>query len=201
MNNKLLITVAVIVLVLIAGWYLLSPLFIDEVVDEGFPDSGAALTEDELKIMEEAKDMPDVVVDDGMPKAIEDSELDTVKDEQIKIKEPVALSTGKFVDVDSIHRGSGDATIYELSDGSHVLRFENFSVTNGPDLRVILSANESPKNKSEVQDDGFVMLEKLKGNKGNQNYNIPAEVDVSKYKSVVIYCYPFNVVFSTANLK
>ena len=52
---------------------------------------------------------------------------------------PVKLKAGQFQDIDSFHKGSGDATIYRGPDGSHLLRLENFEVTNGPDLHVILS--------------------------------------------------------------
>ena len=47
---------------------------------------------------------------------------------------------------------------------------------------------------------GYLDLGKLKGNRGNQNYPIPADVDISIFNSVVIYCKPFAVVFSVATL-
>jgi hypothetical protein len=98
---------------------------------------------------------------------------------------------------DSFHQGSGQATIYQLPEGGHVLRFEEFDVTNGPDLHVILVKNPSPVSSADVGDD-YIDLGSLKGNIGNQNYDIPAGVDLSQYQSVVIYCVPFHVVFATA---
>ncbi len=113
---------------------------------------------------------------------------------------PVALRQGMFRDADSFHQGEGSATIYELPDGSHVLRFEDFRVTNGPDLRVLLATHPDPQGRDEVTGPGYVELGKLKGNIGNQNYPFPEDVSPDDYGSVVIYCKPFHVVFSVAPL-
>ena len=108
---------------------------------------------------------------------------------------------GSFKDADAFHRGSGTATIYRTPDGSEVLRLENLDVTNGPALHVVLSTHPDPERSEQVKQEGFVDLGDLKGNRGNQNYPIPAGVDTSIHKSVVIYCYPFAVVFSVATLE
>ena len=73
--------------------------------------------------------------------------------------------------------------------------------TNGPDLRVVLSPHQSPDSRGDVKLPGYVDLGKLKGNKGDQNYNIPDDVDIDAQGSVVIYCEPFAVVFSVATLR
>ena len=112
----------------------------------------------------------------------------------------MALKTGEFKDADSFHRGEGQATIYRGADGSHLLRLESLDVTNGPDLHVILSPHADPDNPGQVKTEGYVDLGKLKGNRGNQNYPIPSDVDIGSYSSVVIYCKPFSVVFSVASL-
>ena len=113
---------------------------------------------------------------------------------------PLALKTGNFMDQDSFHKGSGQATIYELPDGTHLLRLENLKVTNGPDLHVILTPHQSPSRQTEVKTSGYADLGELKGNIGNQNYPIPVDVGVGVQQSVVIYCKPFHVVFSVASL-
>ena len=113
---------------------------------------------------------------------------------------PVAVKRGAFRDADGFHRGEGSATVYELPDGSHVLRFEDFRVTNGPDLRVLLTAHPDPQGRSDVQNGEYVELGKLKGNVGNQNYPFPDDLSPDGYASVVIYCKPFQVVFSVAPL-
>ena len=114
---------------------------------------------------------------------------------------PIGLKQGEFTDADRFHQGSGQATIYRLPDGSHVLRLENLDVTNGPDLRVILSPSPDPQSSAEVKGQGYIELDKLKGNRGNQNYPIPAGFDVNPIQSVVIYCKPFRVIFSVASLQ
>jgi hypothetical protein len=106
---------------------------------------------------------------------------------------PTALASGEFEGADDFHQGSGTATIYELEDRSQVLRLEDFEVTNGPDLHVFLIPEDGSM-------DGAVDLGSLKGNIGDQNYEIPGEVDVSGFGSVSIYCVPFSVNFASASL-
>ncbi len=116
------------------------------------------------------------------------------------IAEPIALLKGNFFGADAFHQGSGDATVYELGTNQRVLRLENFEVTNGPDLRVLLAVHRNPFTPDELHDTGFVMLDKLKGNIGNQNYTIPPSVEIASMGSVIIYCYPFSVIFAVAPL-
>ena len=113
---------------------------------------------------------------------------------------PSAVKGGMFRDADGFHKGEGSATIYELPDGSHVLRFEDFRVTNGPDLRVILASHPDPQGRGDVHSGEYVELAKLKGNVGSQNYPFPGGISPDDYSSVVIYCKPFQVVFSVAPL-
>ncbi|MCH9038432.1 MAG: DM13 domain-containing protein [Chloroflexi bacterium] len=114
---------------------------------------------------------------------------------------PVKLKEGSFRDADSAHKGSGQATIYRGPDGSLLLRLEGFNVTNGPELHVLLSPHPNPENRNDVKRPGYVDLGKLKGNRGNQNYQIPDDVDLAAQRSVVIYCKPFHVIFSVASLQ
>ena len=115
--------------------------------------------------------------------------------------QPVKRRSGQFRDQDRFHKGSGKATIYRLADGSRLLRLEDFNVTNGPDLRVILTRAQDPEQAGEVTGPGHLELSKLKGNMGNQNYQIPDDADVSSFNSVVIFCKPFKVIFSVATLE
>ena len=114
---------------------------------------------------------------------------------------PVRVKVGEFRDQDSFHRGSGQAIIYRGTDGSHLLRLENLNVTNGPDLRVLVSPHPDPRTRDDLNARGYVELARLKGNRGNQNYFIPDTVDVSTVNSVIIYCRPFHVIFSVAPLR
>ena len=106
---------------------------------------------------------------------------------------PNIWKTGSFVGAgDGIHNAEGMAKVIPLQDGSNILRLENLRVTNGPDLYVYLATDQSASD--------FVSLGKLKANNGNQNYNIPSEIDLTKYDAVLIWCRPFYVLFGSAEL-
>ncbi|MBT8476687.1 MAG: DM13 domain-containing protein [Rhodobacteraceae bacterium] len=110
------------------------------------------------------------------------------------------VATGTFSDADAVHQGTGTATVFAAPDGSAVLRLTEFEVTNGPDLEVWLSASANPQSSSDVANAEWLGLGQLKGNIGDQNYSIPAGTDLSVYKSVVIWCEQFGVLFSPAPL-
>lgn len=97
-------------------------------------------------------------------------------------------------------RGSGTALLLAMEDGSHVLRFEGLDTDNGPDLRVYLSAAPADGDEA-AHDDDFVDLGDLTANRGDQNYAVPADVDVSRYRSAVVWCRRFSVGFAAAPLE
>ena len=114
---------------------------------------------------------------------------------------PVALATGTFIAGSTPgDKADGKATIYRLEDGKPLLRLEDFSTTNGPDLFVVLSSSANP-DQDGLKNGAYLQLDALKGNVGNQNYDLPADVDLSQYKSVVIWCRTFNIVFGYATLQ
>lgn len=198
--KKFLILIALVALGTV-GWYLGSPLFIDTVVYERFP-----MTEEDKTMMHMLEDLTVHDVEamskaqqEEMKKMMEDigeKMPDTVLHDSMPTTKPVVHASGSFRDADDFHKGSGTASLYRLPDGSHVLRFEDFSVTNGPGLRVYLTKDTSGSTAS-----GFADLGKLKGNKGSQNYSIPSDVDVNTYNAVLIYCAPFAVPFAVAPLQ
>lgn len=110
---------------------------------------------------------------------------------------PVVLGAGDFRSLD--HETSGQAQLVKLADGRHVVQFANLDTTDGPDLRVYLSEKAATSAEPEFGT-GFVELGDLKGNKGNQVYEIPPTVDVSGYQSVVIWCKRFSSGFGVAPL-
>jgi hypothetical protein len=112
---------------------------------------------------------------------------------------PTVLARGDFHS--NAHDTAGSATIYQLEDGQRVLRLADFETSNGPDVRVYLVAAADVTDDATVKRAGFVELGKLKGNVGAQNYVVPAEVDLAKYRSVTIWCQRFSVNFGTAPLE
>lgn len=180
--------------VLAVAWWLISPLFIDEVVDEAFPRAAMAVVPDDMTFEE---------VEDAMMEA---EAVETMVTEQMPESEepdatgPVALATGALMDADDFHRGSGGVTAYRLEDGSQVLRLEDIEVTNGPDLRVLVAPGHGITDRSALQAAGYIELGPLKGNIGSQNYDFPDGYQVPEQLTVVIYCKPFHVLFATAEL-
>ncbi len=108
------------------------------------------------------------------------------------------LSMGTFHPV--AHETRGTATIYRLPDGRRVLRFSDFETSNGPDVQVYLVAADDASDNDTVKQAGFVHVAALKGNVGDQNYDLPADVDLARYRSVTIWCRRFGVNFGTAAL-
>jgi Electron transfer DM13 len=111
------------------------------------------------------------------------------------------LFTGRFHG--KVHDTTGRATVYQEADGRLVLRLTGFKTSNGPDVHVILVVTKdasgeanSPRNNRER-----VELGKLKGNEGDQNYEIPAGTDLGKFQTVSIYCERFNANFGVAALE
>jgi hypothetical protein len=113
---------------------------------------------------------------------------------------PVALSSGSFTFIDNLHNAEGIATIYRLPDDTRVLRLEGFRVSDGPDLYVSLSGHPMPRSTSETFDQGYFQLDVLQAQQGNQEYVIPADVELDSFESVVIWCEQFSTVMSSAEL-
>lgn len=111
--------------------------------------------------------------------------------------EPVELATGTFISRE--HETTGTARILRLPDGQQILRLEGFETSNGPALFVYLSQNAA-EGEDGAFDDDYLDLGELKGNIGDQNYVIPAEVDPLGYTSVVVWCDRFSVSFGAADL-
>ncbi|MFK4092364.1 DM13 domain-containing protein [Streptomyces anthocyanicus] len=114
---------------------------------------------------------------------------------------PRTVAGGELVSHE--HSTSGTAQLVRLTDGSHVVRLENLDTSNGPDVHVWLTDAPVKEGKAgwHLFDDGeYVDLGKLKGNKGSQNYVVPADVDPSRYSSVSVWCDRFNVSFGAAEL-
>ena len=108
------------------------------------------------------------------------------------------LASGQFHS--GAHETKGTATVFQLADGKKTLRLTNFETSNGPDVHVYLVAAADAKDNDTVKKAGFVDLGSLKGNIGDQNYELPGDLDLTQFKSVVIWCQPFRVPFIAAPL-
>jgi Electron transfer DM13 len=110
---------------------------------------------------------------------------------------PVTLARGSFRSLE--HQTSGTAILLRLSDGTVILRLENLDTSNGPDVHVTLSPVVSTGGDRDYNN-GYLDLGSLKGNKGNQNYDVPAGSDLGRFRSAVIWCKRFTVGFGVAPL-
>ncbi len=170
------------------GYFGVQTAFTDDEVDEAGPvfDSGANA--------DEAAAPTTTTVGEGDEAAGQDA-LATPPTTAAPAVQVVA--EGSFVP--RSHPASGTATV--LGDGTdqRFLRFEEFATDNGPDLNVYLSSAPAGADEAAFDDD-FVDLGDLQGNVGDQNYEIPAGVDLSRYPTVVIWCVRFGVAFGAADL-
>lgn len=114
-------------------------------------------------------------------------------------KQPVLLARGNFHN--GAHETKGIAAVYELPDGKRVLRFSEFETSNGPDVNIYVVAAEDAMDSDTVKNAGFISLGGIKGTKGDQNYDLPADLDLGKYRAVTVWCKRFGVNFGTAPLK
>ena len=112
---------------------------------------------------------------------------------------PRELATGQLISHE--HASSGTVRILELADGSRILRLEGLDTSDGPDLKVWLVEAGEIAGSDDVTASAWVSLGPLKGNKGDQNYLIPEDVNADDYSSVVIWCEQLGVLFSAARLE
>jgi hypothetical protein len=203
-NLKIVLPVSAVALVAVGfvafGVFGVHTLFIDDRVDETGPvfDSGVAAVAAPVEPVPTEPIPTEPVPTEPAP--VEPAPVEP--DEPVVTEAPapqiVTLVEGGFV---PLGRYSGEGTAVVLNDGSdqRFLRFEDFSTDNGPDLRVYLTASDA-NGDSGAFDDDFVDLGVLKGNIGDQNYEIPPDVDLSVYDTVVVWCVRFSTPFTAADL-
>ena len=110
-----------------------------------------------------------------------------------------ALESGQFYSI--LHPTQGTATIYQMGDGTRVLRLTSFRTSNGPDVHVYMVAADDARDATTVEKAGFVDLGSIKGNIGDQNYTVGRDLDLAKYRAVSIWCKRFSVNFGAAALR
>ena len=201
------ITIAVIVGVAAVGvYYLAGPLFYNKIIDEPLPQALSEIQQDLtyekfVNMVDEqrnalVKKMPQGTIDLIMNEAkkITNNVSEGMQEMLSKIA-PSSKQAPEFSKLGSFqglkgHQATGKAEVITVGDISF-LRFEDFEVTNGPDLHVYVTK------KGDV--DTGIDLGKLKGNKGSQNYELSG-INTDVYDTVVIYCQPFHVYFASATL-
>jgi hypothetical protein len=204
----IIIGIIIAVIAIPLGIYTISPLFVNTIVNEEIPDSSTNADSNSQAIREFEQFMR-MSEDQRFEKAQQMSEeeknmimigaahtggnsINESMTEDITVEGSFLI--GNFIGVnDRIHNAEGLAKVIVLDEGNRILRLENFRATNGPDLYVYLSTDKSASD--------FVSLGRLKGNIGNQNYEIPEGTELSKYDTVLIWCKAFSVLFGSAELK
>jgi hypothetical protein len=103
----------------------------------------------------------------------------------------VEVASGTFSGL--AHPAKGKAAVVEVAGGERMLTLTEFETDPGPDLRVYLATDEDASD--------FEDLGALKGNKGDQQYEIPEDVDIERYSVVLVWCRAFTVGFGKAPLQ
>ena len=158
----------------VLGYYLLSPLAQRSYLDEASP----------LAMAMPVESMPSAGAVQAMP---------VVDAPGFK---PRLTHSGAFKGADDFHFGRGDAALIVTAPATSVLRFEMFSVRNGPDLYVYLSRDTNTRRVDES-----LNLGRLKATDGAFNYELPAGIDIASVKTVVVWCRQFGVLFAEAPLR
>lgn len=198
-KTKIIISIIIAAIVIPLAIYTISPLFLSNVVNE--PDPTLAISEfqkymnlSEEERIEVAKNM---TREKAMMIGIIAAKQNTTVDENVSFpvieQTPNNTLTGTFIGIgDGFHNVEGAAKVIPVESVAQILRLENFKATNGPDLYVYLSKDKSASD--------FINVGRLKGNVGNQNYEIPIGSDLSKYNTVLIWCRAFSFLFGSAQI-
>ena len=187
-SKKVLVPLSILgTLALIAGAFIFQPwkLFIDTEVQESIPTAVQA---------------PESAAEATLESTGEPAEAEPAPTQEIDT-EPIVLAQGTLISHE--YETSGEVKILQLADGSRILRLENLATSDGPRVEIWLT--DAPVIEGLdgwfVFDDGnYESLGAMKGNKGNQNYKIPADLDLSDFSSMSLWCVTFSVSFGAAEL-
>lgn len=176
--------------VFVIVWFEPQKLFIDERVDEPLPTVVATTTTTTPTTTTTAA--PSVTATTSEVASTTTTTTTTVPPQAVVVHESSLINSGKD--------GTGKVLVIEQPDGSRLIRFEDLDVSNGPDLVIILSKAELTPDRDAYHLADFVSLGDLKGNQGNQNYEISADIDLAEYRTVAIWCRRFNYTFNAATI-
>ena len=160
----------------VVSWWLISPYFIDDVVNDEFSTS-----------ISEQQSAPQRA--DTTTSSVPSTAPGTAAPEQ-----PTLLGAGQFVGLAG-HEGTGDAGVFELGDGNQLLRFENFDIERGPDLELYVVPGRDQRSPGA----GSMHLGPLRGNVGNQTYDLAEPLAAGEW-TVLVWCEAFSVEFVAASL-
>ena len=193
LRHPLLSSVAAVLILAVAiptGYYLASPLFERSLACEASPlagaDAGSQKCDDEIVAAATATPAPAA--------ATASPNQTTTTPTPEPTFQPRLTHQGEFHGADDFHFGRGKALLIETAPGQYVLRFEEFSVRNGPDLYVYLSTDPEGYGADPLE------LGTLKATDGAFNYDVPPGTDVSRFKGALVWCKQFSVLFATAPL-
>ncbi len=177
--KKFLIILMVVVLGL--AYWLISPLWRTIPMDEPFPE-----TPETLEVNQPDANAPETVQEakPEQKKAVEQKPV-----QKKSVEKTIVLSEAPLVA--SAHDVEGKVLLLQKGE-QKIIRFENLKTINGPDLRIYLS--------TDLKATDTVDLGPIKATEGNVNYVLPAGTDTNKYRSVLIWCRAFSVLFSSAQL-
>jgi hypothetical protein len=187
--------------VVVLVWFQPQKLFIDDTVDEALP----GLVTPAVEVADATPSTgPDVTGAPGTTHDMETAETPAPASAPVTLADlsalakatgvPQVVSSAPFVGLD--HATSGTALVVALADGGVVVRFEDLDTDNGPDLHVVLT----PHGPETGEYGGRIELGRLKGNQGDQNYEVPNGLDWSSIRSVVVWCDRFSSPFGAAAL-
>lgn len=185
------------------GWYLLSPLWERSFLEEAAPEFDRSAVSASTPVAT-ATSPPES--DESSPTSVaETAAASTPAATAAATAAPTEdagsdggaqlVAFGEWQGSDDFHFARGDAYIVETEPGVYILRVENFSVRNGPDLFVYLSRNP------DGWEEEAINLGDLKATDGAFNYEIPSDIDIDEFKSAVVWCRRFAVLFGHATLE
>ncbi len=206
---RLIVTTAVVsglagFLVGSALWFVASPVLSDLFVAETTPalatSQANSPTEPLTALDEEAiGDSSEAVAQFEGEEVVAQIEAATGADQRAIAVEERVVAQGEVTGVDFVHEGQGTATVVETETGI-VLRFTDFEVTDGRAHEVLLVKHPNPRSNGDVASSEYVSLGELRDHAGDQEYPVPDDIDISDYRSVVIWCDRLSVLFAGASL-
>ena len=181
------IIIIVVVIIIIVGIYVVFTLKSGSELQETSPLDSVVL--DEKSMIQDKFELMD---SDTMARLKKETEA--MKSEVMVKTESMPKSARLIAQADfkpRIHSVKGRVLLIE-NEQEKILRFEDFETDNGPNLHIYLSTS--------LGDEDFIDLGKIRATKGNVNYTVDASVDTTKYNKVLVWCVPFGVIFSYAEL-